>query len=153
MARRRKPTQLKVLRSDPKLKYEKRTEAVPTADNLAAPAHLAGVALEKWNELRQILEPVGLLTEADKDQLAQYCINWELYLVCIDQIRKGGMVNEYEGKVGMNYKQSDPYVVNMYKLHAAMMKTATQFGLTPSARASIDVGKSTEADPLKEFLG
>ena len=109
--------------------------------------------LEKWNELRQILEPVGLLTEADKDQLAQYCINWELYLVCVDQIRKGGMVNTYEGKAGMDYKQSDPYVVNMYKLHAAMMKTATQFGLTPSARASIDVGKTADADPLKEFMG
>ena len=153
MGRRRKPTQLKLAQSDPKLKYENRTEAMPDADNLAAPAHLAGVALDKWNELRQILEPVGLLTEADKDQLAQYCINWELYLVCVDQIRKGGMVTTYAGKSGMDYKQSDPYVVNMYKLHAAMMKTATQFGLTPSARASIDIGKTDEADPLKKFTG
>ena len=105
------------------------------------------MALEKWNELRPILEPVGLLTEADKDQLAQYCINWELYLVCIDQIRKHGMVNEYEGKVGMNYKQSDPYVVNMYKLHAAMMKTATQFGLTPSARLPLTLGSLQKLTP------
>ena len=32
-----------------------------TADNLAAPPHLSGTALAKWNELRGVLEPAGLL--------------------------------------------------------------------------------------------
>lgn len=149
----KKPTALRVLKNDERLKYEKpRNEPQPTADNLAAPPHLYGTALEKWEELRSVLEPAGLLTDADKDSLAQYCTNWQLYLICIETIKKEGMVMEFNGGSGKNYRQSSPHTVTMLKLQAAMVKTAKEFGLTPSARASLDLGDKKDVDPLEEFI-
>ena len=148
----KRPTALRVLRNDERLKYEKpRNEPQPTADNLAAPPHLYGTALEKWKELRAVLEPAGLLTDADKDSLAQYCINWQLYLICIETIKKEGMVIEFDSGSGKNYRQTSPHTVTMLKLQAAMVRASKEFGLTPSARASLDLGEKKEIDPLEEF--
>ncbi len=147
----KRPTRLRILQNDPKLKYEKRTEIEPPADNLDAPDHLQGVSRAKWDEMRAILEPLGLLTEADKDQLAQYCVNYELYLVCLHEVKTNGMVINYTGGSGKNYSQVSPHATNLNKLHQAMLKSAAQFGLTPSARASFDMSDIKVASPLAEF--
>ena len=141
------------LENDPRAKYEQPKNApTPTADNLAAPPHLYGTALEKWDELREVLEPAGLMTDADKDSLAQYCVNWQLYLVCIEKIKTEGMIMEFNGGSGKNYRQASPHTVTMLKLQAAMVKTSKEFGLTPSARASLDLGEKKAVDPLEEFM-
>lgn len=149
----KKPTALRVLKNDERLKYEQpRNEPKPSANNLAAPPHLYGTALEKWDELREVLEPAGLMTDADKDSLAQYCVNWQLYLVCIEKIKTEGMIMEFNGGSGKNYRQASPHTVTMLKLQAAMVKTSKEFGLTPSARASLDLGEKKAVDPLEEFM-
>ena len=149
----KKPTALRVLKNDERLKYEQpRNEPKPSANNLAVPPHLYGTALEKWDELREVLEPAGLMTDADKDSLAQYCVNWQLYLVCIEKIKTEGMIMEFNGGSGKNYRQASPHTVTMLKLQAAMVKTSKEFGLTPSARASLDLGEKKAADPLEEFM-
>ena len=149
----KKPTALRVLKNDERLKYEQpRNEPKPSANNLSAPPHLYGSALEKWDELREVLEPAGLMTDADKDSLAQYCVNWQLYLVCIEKIKNEGMIMEFNGGSGKNYRQASPHTVTMLKLQAAMVKTSKEFGLTPSARASLDLGEKKAVDPLEEFM-
>jgi phage terminase small subunit len=40
----------------------------------------------------------------------------------------------------------------MLKLQAALVKTSKEFGLTPSARASLDLGDKEPVDPLDEFV-
>ena len=149
----KRPTALREYENDKNLKYEKpRNEPKPVADNLDPPPHLFGTALEKWHELREVLEPVGLMTEADKDSLATYCVNWQLLLICLENINKDGMVMEFDGGNGKNYRQTSPHTVTMLKLQAALVKTSKEFGLTPSARASLDLGDKEPVDPLDEFV-
>ena len=140
------------LENDPRAKYEQPKNApTPTADNLAAPPHLGGAALAKWVELREVLEPAGLMTDADKDSLAQYCVNWQLYLQCIEAINKHGMVLEFTASSGKDYSQVSPHTTTMLKLHTAMVKAAKEFGLTPYARSSMDVGEPKEVDLIDQF--
>lgn len=141
------------LENDPRAKYQQPKHSPNvTADNLAAPPHLCGTALDKWNELRAVLEPAGLMTDADKDALAQYCVNWQMYLQCIEAINKNGMVLEFTASSGKDYSQVSPHTTTMLKLHTAMVKAAKEFGLTPYARSSMDIGEPKVVDPLDEFM-
>ena len=45
-----------------------------------------------------ILEPAGLLTDADRDALGMYCVFYEMYMKALEDVRRDGLIYEFHSK-------------------------------------------------------
>lgn len=111
------------------------------------------VAVEKWGQMVEILEDMGVLTMADGEALGRYCL---LY----STLKKA---NEFlASKKTLTYpirnSQGDiigskafPEVSILKECSTAMLQIEREFGLTPSARASLSVDPRppVEAAPIE----
>ncbi len=84
---------------------------------MTSPPFLHGAALQKWNELAPMLHGLGLLTEADRDALAEYCTLWSAW--------QTAALND-----------DAPMMV---KIGSQLNRLRAAFGLTPSDRARMNV--------------
>jgi len=150
---RKQPTVLRLLRGNPGGRGKNLDEPVPPHGKIVAPKHVQGDALKKWNELVAKLTAMSVMTVADTDTLARYCVYHEQWLKYADQVRRGldvFIIKDDAGKV--RYIQSTPAATMFVKLGAAMLRIEQEFGLTPSARAGLSVTSKKESDPLDEWL-
>jgi len=150
---RKQPTKLRLLRGDPSKEGQNAGEPVPPSGPLDAPAHVTGAALEKWREVAPQLQAMRILTTADRETLARYCLYFEQFLKYADQVRRGLdvlVIRDDAGKV--KYIQSTPAATMFVKLGQSMLRIEQEFGLTPSARAGMSVQNVAETDPFDQFL-
>ena len=148
---RKTPSRVQELRGDPS-KRKKIKEARPVTTDQLPPEYLEGVSLDKWNELAAILEPAGLLTDADRDSLGMYCVFYEMYMKALEDVRRDGLIYEFHSKKQNRMMQAtNPQAINMGKIEAQMLKVAQHFGLTPSTR--LDLPRLDVVSPLQEFVG
>jgi len=150
---RKQPTKLRLLRGDPSKEGTPAAEPEPLPGDLSPPAHVQGVALEKWREVAPKLAAIGLLTPNDLETLARYCLYFELFVKYADQIRRGLdvlVIRDKDGKV--KYVQSTPAATMFVKLGQSMLRIEQEFGLTPSARAGMNVEKAKPQDALRAFI-
>lgn len=150
---RKQPTTLRLLRGDRSKEGTPAGEPQPLPGDLTPPAHVQGAALEKWNEVAPKLAAIGLLTPNDLETLARYCLYFEQFVKYAEQIRKGLdvlVIRDKDGKV--KYVQSTPAATMFVKLGQSMLRIEQEFGLTPSARASMNLPGGDVADELKRFI-
>ena len=150
---RKQPTALRLLRGDPSKEGKHGDEPTPPAGRIAPPSHVQGLALDKWNELVPKLEAMRVLTTADADTLARYCLYHEQFVKYADQIRRGLdvlVIKDQNGKV--KYVQSTPAATMFVKLGQSMLRIEQEFGLTPSARAGMSVTDATPQSNLRAFI-
>lgn len=98
----------------------------------------------KWRELIAVLEPLGLATAADRGALTQYCEAWQDYRDALEVIAKHGA--EIIGSKGTLV--ASPAVHRRQSAWSRLAKLATEFGLTPAARVSLNI-KPKEAKSSK----
>lgn len=112
-----------------------------------APSHLSSAAATEWKRICKELYNLGLLTGADRAALGAYCQcygRWRMAEQAIAKAAKekgaiaGGMIIQTTN----GNKIQSPLVGIANKAMADMMKYASEFGMTPSARTRI------EASPL-----
>ena len=72
--RKPKPTQLKLVTSNPGKRQVNRKEAKAKAAIPAPPAHLNADAVEEWNRVATELYNLGILSEIDRAALAAYAM-------------------------------------------------------------------------------
>ena len=148
---RKMPTRLQELKGNPGNRKRIKV-ANPSTTQQEPPKYLQGESLNKWIELAAFLEPMGLLTDADRDALGMYCLHFEFYMQALKDVRREGMVMKFNSnKQNRVLTMTHPQAVNLGKLESAMLKTAQHFGLTPSTR--LDVPQLNVHDPLAEFVG
>lgn len=145
---RRKPAHLKVLEGVPGKR------PVAAAPQLAAsmpdpPAWLPEDARQHYTRLAPILREAGVLTDADRDALADLC----LCLVRLEQaeelVERDGLVVS-DGKGGL---KKHPAVNAAKEYRAHLQAWAKRFGLDPYSRGALDVKPpGDEKDPLEELL-
>ena len=114
---------------------------------------MTGVAREKWDNVVPKLIGMGVMTNADVDTIARYCTMHEQFVKYLDQCRRGLdvlVIRDESGKV--KYMQSTPAATMLSKLAASMLRIEQEFGLTPSARSGLSVGKKESADDLEAFF-
>jgi P27 family predicted phage terminase small subunit len=98
------------------------------------------------------LSELGLLTNIDTEALSRYCLLHEQFLRYADQIRRGLDVVIAKTETGrLKYAQVGPAATLLHKTLAAMLRLEQEFGLTPSARSSIDVKPAVDTNPLAKF--
>ena len=136
------PTQLKIMRGTPGKRRLNAEEPSPPAAAGDAPKHLGPVAAERWHELMPMLQSVRVMTQADVEALARYCDTYEWWLATRAKLKKEGDTYSILNDAGeVKYIAQRPEVSIAHKLAQQLRQLEQDFGLNPSARASLHVEK------------
>jgi P27 family predicted phage terminase small subunit len=155
--RRPTPTHLRVLQGNPQRRPMPKNEIAPRigAEVPAPPAFLKGYAADEWRERAGELHALGVLTDIDVMIFAAYCqsvARWRLAEEALqrmtdqDRLMNGFIVRRQNGEAGPN-----PLVAAARRAAVEMLRFASEFGLSPVARARISSGKLGENKPISKF--
>ena len=126
------------------------------AENVAAPAHLNEIAQAEWARVAPGLVASGILTAVDRSALAAYCQAYARWVQAETAIKRmaekdtltgGLMIKTTNGNAIQN-----PLVGTANKAASDMIRFASEFGMTPSARSRIEAGAAFEEEK-DEFFG
>jgi P27 family predicted phage terminase small subunit len=155
------PTHLKILRGNPGKHALPQNEPQPTPieDVPEAPPFVQGYARFEWERVAAELVRMNLLTVVDSATLAAYCIAYARWRTAeemlLEMARRDPILNGLLLKARNGLPVNNPLI--KLAAHAAndMVRYATEFGLTPSARARIATGPiaSTKANKFTGLLG
>ena len=136
-----KPAHLKILEGNPG-KRRIPNEPRPFCDKIPeAPPFLIGVSRGEWDRIAPQLYIMGMLTNLDVGPFAAYCQAYGRYVAAelaiseaaaADLLTKGLMIKTTNGNAIQN-----PLVGIANKAARDMVRYASEFGLTPSARARL----------------
>ena len=106
-------------------------------------------AAEEWTSLCQWLDEMGILAQADRTLMAQYCTTYAEWVRYYEHVAKHGVsIPNASGALS-----TTPEAHQYNKLSDRLIKLCAELGLTPSARSRISVAQhDTEDDPMQAVL-
>ena len=145
----RKPTALKVVQGTHQPCRDTGTEAVIVGDvDITPPSEFDGVELLIWQKYAQLLKDARILTLADLEQFKNYCQQWGIIEMSMQDIRDNGIT--LESPTGNQVK--NPACSAMKEASTSMRGLAATLGLEPASRSKIDTGKpDTKADGFSDL--
>lgn len=142
--RRKRPTKITEAMGNPGKRKIKKNE--PKPDGLP-PEQIDGLddtGLAKYRQMRNALGGLRLLTSIDADALMQYAWAYQEWVKCRDFIAANGSIMSIKDAAGKpKYIQQVPQVSMARQYWAMMYRLQQEFGMTPSARASLSVDPET----------
>lgn len=149
----KKPTELRILHGTATPSTTNKNEPRPElVEDCTAPEDLSPRAKIVWDSVAQRLQKLNLLTEIDVRALSRYCdlyVKWEDAKHYIDE--HGLCVHIYYEqtpeeiargeKPRLRYMQQFPQVAIYQQLAKELTRIEQNFGMTPSARASMNISK------------
>jgi P27 family predicted phage terminase small subunit len=103
-----------------------------------APEWLSEIGKEEWKKVSEQLFNIGMLHKVDLQLIAAYCNEMSLYIETETMLRNKGRIQAFRNADGsLKHAQAVPYQKIAKDALNSALKLATQFGLTPVARASI----------------
>src|SRR5690606_2901432 len=118
----------------------------PKADKVKPPSWLSKEAKKVFKQIAKELEHTKLITNVDIHALALWCDAYVDYINCTKIIKEEGLMVEYTNKAAETNKVAHPLMTKKKQLAEQMRALASEFGLTPAARAKLAIPK----DPPKE---
>jgi P27 family predicted phage terminase small subunit len=129
--------------------------AVPVTVMPIAPTNLSEEAQAEWTRVSQELYDLGLLGNVDRAGLAGYCEAWADWVMACNEVKRLGMVIKIDETVHEKHFKNgksiidrnsgklieNPYYSVKKKSAEMMLRFLVEFGMTPSARSRIDIGK------------
>lgn len=110
----------------------------------SCPSWLSAEAKAEWRRVCRQLVAMGIAAEADRAALAIYCDAWAEFHSLVKEIRDARAAGHGGELVARAARRKEAAA-------AQLLKAAVQFGLTPSARASVKADPPpAEADPFEE---
>lgn len=150
------PTNILKLRGSWRAKLNP-NEPQPPPGRPSCPRWLSEEAKRFWRRVVPQLDAMGILTKIDGGALARYCQLYARWREAEEFIARRGSVlpvKNAEGEV-IDLKPF-PQVGIASKLAEQLLRLEQQFGLTPSARARLTVGRSentNESNNKARFFG
>lgn len=142
----RKPTALKLLHGETRPSRLNLDEPQPRDGVPDPPDWLSAETRAVWDRTSAELAAMGLLTTADRDALAVYCQAVVHHAAAVREVEGRGLL--VKGRGGVMVKNP---ACQMVREQAVLIKImGQQFGLTPTARASLTTGPSS--DPRDDLL-
>jgi P27 family predicted phage terminase small subunit len=149
------PTHLKLLRGNPGHQKLNRNEPQPQvpAEVPEPPPFVQGHAADEWWRVAPELHALKLLSALDVMLLATYCqayAHWRTAeeklreMAARDPVTSGLLVKTASGDAAQN-----PLVGIARRAAADMVRYASEFGMSPAARARISAGVGFEPPPGK----
>ncbi len=111
------------------------------------PAHLNATARREWRRLASVLHSVGVLTVADRTALAVYCQAYSRWVEAEEKLAATPMLL----KAPSGYVQQSPWLSVANKQMELMSRYMGELGLTPVARARLDIGLDNPADRVTKI--
>jgi P27 family predicted phage terminase small subunit len=144
------PTALHLLRGNPGKRARNLLEPTPpVVPDMPPPAWLSEPAQVEWHRLAPVLGRLGVLTETDTDALAAYCEAWVTWKQATQRLRQFGLVVKTKDT---EMPIISPYVKIAHHAMAQMRAFLVEFGMTPSARARVQV-TPTAVRPVSKWGG
>lgn len=141
-----KPAALARLEGSPRTQREPKLQAAP--EGWLPPDHLKGEARREWRRLVGPLTRCGLLSIADRDAFASYCVWHGRHIEAEWMLKREGMLTTTPN----GHKQASPWLT--ISKHASELKKtlAAELGLTPASRARMGraLGDLTPATPRND---
>jgi P27 family predicted phage terminase small subunit len=134
--RKRKPTALKLVANNPGKRPLNKREPKPKGGPIA-PAELNARAKREWNRICKALDGLGLLTGADTAILALYCAAYATWCQAQRELNKKGAGPVI--KAANKTLIPSPWLAVSNRAHDQIVKVGAELGLTPSARARLQV--------------
>jgi len=150
------PTHLKLVTGNPGKRRLNQAEPKPEALIPDPPPELSADAREEWEKISPRLLAAGVLTAIDRATLAAYCqaygrwVQAERALAEMakrDLITAGLLIKTTNGNAIQN-----PLVGTANKAMSDMVRYATEFGMTPSARSRVRANFDEKKDPADRFF-
>jgi len=152
------PEALKLLRGNPGKRPLNKRAPNPRRVEPEMPSFLDKDARKEWRRVAPTLVRLGVLTEVDGTLFAGYCELVSGLAQCNRALKKCGnkMLTEkttvdMDGGTNIEVKQN-PLVVMKRQLIQQIRPYCTEFGMTPSSRAKIQVPGLQSVDPQEDFL-
>src|SRR3954470_6373028 len=145
--RKPKPTALKILHGNPGKRPLPQNEPTPPAVIPDPPDHLDEVAKREWERITMLLSQVGLMAQLDMAGVAAYCVSYSRWADAEKRVAKHGTIVLSPDK---KFPMKSPYLCIAESAMESMRKLLGEFGLTPAARARVQVEKKP-ANPGGRF--
>jgi P27 family predicted phage terminase small subunit len=100
---------------------------------LECPSHLSPVARQEWDRIVPELTAIGILSSADRTQLAIYCAAYARWVEAEEMLQwHGAMMKSPNG-----HPMQSPYLHTAHKEQEIILRIASEFGFTPASRSRI----------------
>lgn len=145
----KKPVELKLLQGNPgEHRLPKREVELPDAGSV--PPLLAGRGREEWDRIAPLLKTLGLLKTIDRESLICLCQAIHDHDWAVRTLRKEGRIM----RAGNGRRAVHPAHLIQRQAAATIHRFSVEFGMTPAARAGIDLekGKGDPGDPKSRFF-
>jgi P27 family predicted phage terminase small subunit len=146
------PTSKLSLRGSWRAKARK-NEPEPVGEITAPPKWLDCHAKKVWKELVPQLAAMNVGRVIDENALARYCSTWVRWKKAEEIVRKEGEsypLLSAKGEIKCLMPRPEATLLN--KLSVLLLRLEQEFGMTPSARARINVDVSKPPAPAKPKL-
>lgn len=125
----------------------RREKTVIEADGApACPVELKGEARKEWNRVVPSLDAVRILSKKDRAGLIALCQAWALYVKAEKDIEKNGLT-----VFCVNGVKKNPACTVANEAFSRWNTLSAKFGLTPSDREKMPVGKKDAENPFIEL--
>ena len=142
MGRKAKPIEMKILDGNPGKQRIPAISPSPPGTMPDVPTHLDYYGQEEWKRIADGLNIMGILREVDQNILGAYCASYSRWRHAEEELNK--LKNESPlsalvlKTISGNYIQQ-PLIGIANTAARDMVKYASEFGLTPAARASLGI--------------
>lgn len=140
VGRRPKPTRLKLLAGNPGRRPLRADEPEPEVAIPEPPKFLSPEALLEWRRITPLLERLELVSQLDRAALSLYCQAWGRWVDAEKIIGKTGLMVESPS----GHRIQSPHLAIANRAIEQLDKILVEFGMTPSSRSRVGVGKASE---------
>ena len=157
------PSRLKIITGNPDKRPLNEDEPQPDAlDDFSPPDHIENdeLAVRKWDEAVRVLYDMQVMTIADRETLARYCLVWSHWMQMREKCRQFGREimhyeadpNRTDGRLRIKWAQPAPWAVDEKAARKDLLQLEREFGLTPSSRSQVTIHSNKADDPFEAFL-
>lgn len=105
-------------------------------------------AAECWNRICRSLDEMRILTKAEQDLIACYCLDYSQFCWLWEQVKEGN-VGDFDDK---GRAAVSPAASQIHKYADRLLKRQAELGLTPSARSRLHAPKKEEEDEFQQWM-
>ena len=157
------PSRFKIITGNPGKRPLNEDEPQPDAlDDFSPPNHIENdeLAVRKWGEAVRVLYDMQVMTVADRETLARYCVVWSHWMQSREKCRQLGREimhyevdpNRTDGRLRIKWAQPAPWAVDEKAARKDLLQLEREFGLTPSSRSQVTIHSNKADDPFEAFL-
>ena len=153
--RKKLPTELKKMQGTlEKSRLLENEMQVELCSNLPkSPDWLSKIGKQEWKKITLQLYNLNMLHKIDLRLIEAYCNEISLYIETEQLLRNKGRIQAFKNPDGtLKHAQAVPYQKIAKDALNSALKLATQFGITPSARASISAPQVTNNTQINNYF-